>query len=581
MNNAPLAGLWPCVAVCLVVGAGQTGVAQLKDAGTPDGSAYFVSAPLGSDENTGTSDAPWATISRGVSRLKAGDRLIIAGGVYRETVKIDAVGSEAAPITIEAAPGERVVISGADVHGDWAPEAGPWGSGGPSGPVYRRPIGRRWYVHPSGGMWGYRDMVIQGERILKQLSGVAELYPGSFAVDEQAKLLYVWPFDGADPRQVPLEVTARELGLALTENSAWVRLKNLTVRHVANMAQTAAFSIDGSHHLVEDCQAVWCNATGMAVEGTHNTVRRCDASHNGQTGMIGHGRATLVEDCTTNDNNWRRINPWWEAGAMKFVNTRNLILRRHTAAHNYGIGIWCDINNEDATIEQCRSFANHGHGIYYEISHRATITNNLAYGNFGIGYPYSEHANGILVGVSDGVVVTHNICVGNTHGIRLWEADRGEWKSVDNARVENNICADNWFGQLALDLQRADKGLDKLNVVIRNNLLWRSPQHPKLGWTHHAQLPRLRGAQWGYLIQINDGRAEDFDAYEMQHNFADLASFRKALPGQRWEGHHADPRFVDPSIGDFRLQPDSPVPKMGVGLREPAVGMAGVVGERP
>ena len=75
MNNAPLAGLWPCVAVCLVVGAGQTSTAQSNDSEATDGATYFVSAPLGSDENTGTSDAPWATISRGVSRLKAGDRL--------------------------------------------------------------------------------------------------------------------------------------------------------------------------------------------------------------------------------------------------------------------------------------------------------------------------------------------------------------------------------------------------------------------------------------------------------------------------------------------------------------------------
>jgi hypothetical protein len=554
------------VAICLAVAVCQITFEPVRG-DQAEAATYFVSAQLGSDTNPGTRKTPWATISRGVPALRPGDTLVVRGGTYREKLQIAAVGEKDAPITIEGAPGEKVVISGADLHDDWEPvDTMP-------APIYSRPIGRRWYVHPPGGLWGLRDMVIQNGHILKQLAGAGELYPGSFTVDEKTNTLYVWPLDGADPRVSPLEITARELGLDLSEKSAWVRLRNLTVTHVANMAQTAAFVIQGNNNLVEDCQAVWCNATGMAIEGNANTVRRCNASNNGQTGMIGHGVDTLVEDCTTNHNNWRNINPWWEAGAMKFANTKRLTLRRHTAAHNYGIGIWFDINNEDATIEQCRSFNNHGHGIYYEISHRARIINNLSYGNFGVGYPYNEHANGILVGVSDGVVVANNICVGNTHGIRLWEANRGEWKSVDNARVERNICADNWFGQLALDLQRADKPLAQLKVVIRDNLLWRGNDTPKLGWTHHAQTPRLRGPDWGYLIQINNGQAEGFDAYRMQHNFADLASFRKAMPDQRWSNHHADPMFADLHASDFRLKPESTAIALGIGLLKPAVGM--------
>ena len=60
-------------------------------------------------------DEEHKTISAAVAKVKAGDRVVIKGGVYREEVNIKASGDKDNPIVIEAAPGEIVVISGADL----------------------------------------------------------------------------------------------------------------------------------------------------------------------------------------------------------------------------------------------------------------------------------------------------------------------------------------------------------------------------------------------------------------------------------------------------------------------------------
>lgn len=77
-------------------------------------------SPSGNDANLGTEAKPLATIQAGANKLQPGDTLLIHGGVYRETVTFPASGTEANPITVKAAPGEKVVITGCDPVAGWA-----------------------------------------------------------------------------------------------------------------------------------------------------------------------------------------------------------------------------------------------------------------------------------------------------------------------------------------------------------------------------------------------------------------------------------------------------------------------------
>jgi hypothetical protein len=75
------------------------------------GTDYYVS-PAGNDNNSGTLEKPLKTISKGVTKLKAGDVLYVRTGTYVERIYVDQSGTADAPVTIMAYPGEYPVIDG-------------------------------------------------------------------------------------------------------------------------------------------------------------------------------------------------------------------------------------------------------------------------------------------------------------------------------------------------------------------------------------------------------------------------------------------------------------------------------------
>lgn len=77
-----------------------------------EGPAKFVDAGRGADSNAGTEQAPWKTLGHAVRQLRPGDTLYVRGGTYFEHVALTRSGTDKAPITIRAYPGERVVLDG-------------------------------------------------------------------------------------------------------------------------------------------------------------------------------------------------------------------------------------------------------------------------------------------------------------------------------------------------------------------------------------------------------------------------------------------------------------------------------------
>ncbi len=87
-------------------------------AGVAGAADYYVS-PAGCDAADGSAAKPWRTIQRAANAVKPGDVVTIRGGVYREWVKPVTAGREGAPITFQAAKGEKVVVTGADEVRGW------------------------------------------------------------------------------------------------------------------------------------------------------------------------------------------------------------------------------------------------------------------------------------------------------------------------------------------------------------------------------------------------------------------------------------------------------------------------------
>ena len=75
---------------------------------------YHV-AKNGSDQNPGTAEAPFLTISKAAMVLKTGDTVTVHEGVYREWVQPRNSGADVySRITYQAAEGEEVWIKGSE-----------------------------------------------------------------------------------------------------------------------------------------------------------------------------------------------------------------------------------------------------------------------------------------------------------------------------------------------------------------------------------------------------------------------------------------------------------------------------------
>jgi hypothetical protein len=77
-------------------------------------SEYYVSLS-GNDSNQGIINHPFRTVQKCADIAMAGDSCIIREGIYRETVTPARSGNSLAPITFISYPGEKVIISGAEI----------------------------------------------------------------------------------------------------------------------------------------------------------------------------------------------------------------------------------------------------------------------------------------------------------------------------------------------------------------------------------------------------------------------------------------------------------------------------------
>lgn len=84
-----------------------------SDRALTKGPALFVDTAKGNDENSGTKESPWKTISQALGQISAGETLYLRGGTYYERVYCAVAGTAEKPITICSYPGEIAIIDGA------------------------------------------------------------------------------------------------------------------------------------------------------------------------------------------------------------------------------------------------------------------------------------------------------------------------------------------------------------------------------------------------------------------------------------------------------------------------------------
>jgi hypothetical protein len=271
----------------------------------------------------------------------------------------------------------------------------------------------------------------------------------------------VYMFD--DPTGKKVELTSTEYAFAsvpagCNDNSCVsndVTIKNLDVAGYASPTQIPAvnagaprnrsFNSDSGQ---QDFITERWHIEGVAASHNHGAgvgynsgrdifITKSKALRNGQIGMKGSkGIRNQVIDNEIAYNATAGFNVGWEGGGTKFsrqIGTNydtnfGVRLANNYVHHNYGNGLWTDIENKFVIIEGNRVVDNEGAGIFHEISFEARIQNNPmvkgnGYGKLGQGC----YGAGIQVATSQRVEVSGNYLDDNNNGV----------VGIENIRDEN------------------------------------------------------------------------------------------------------------------------------------------------
>lgn len=249
----------------------------------------FVST-LGNDVRAdGSSRRPYRTIAKALERARAGDRVVIRAGEYRQSkpLRFPRSGEPGRPITVTAHKDEYVALLGSVRLTGWQKHAGRiWKVKTPPGS--RRGIVRGVYedgerlTHPRPD-WGKREN-----------PPIAELRtPGTWT--QQDGWIYVWSREGDSPDKHRIEASQHGV---VNMNKAWLRLEKL---HLF-FGESTVLVIHGDHSEAVDCEISHCsnsvdNSYGAYFSGcSHSAMRNCtihDSFYWGDHGSNSHVLSTI------------------------------------------------------------------------------------------------------------------------------------------------------------------------------------------------------------------------------------------------------------------------------------------------
>ena len=386
---------------------------------------YFVST----DPLPGVAeDVQFRSIQAAVDRATDGDVVTIYGGTYREAILVKGEADPDAEdgLTIRAASGATVVLTGADRMTEWKSEGdGVYSHDWPH--TFLEHTKR--HAHPDDEyhrLIGRVEQVIDSGYLLHQVLDRDGLSPGSFYIDEPAGRLYAMASDGGDLRKDDRVVEASVRPEVLGVERDGCHIIGLTFRYAANAAQHGLARFAADDLTVSHCTFERGNGAGTIFVGQRTRVEDSTFRDNGQLGVGGSGcHGLIMLRCNIEGNNTKGFNRDWEAGGLKITFARDIEIRQSTATDNRGHGLWFDIGCETVTVSNCLLAHNEDSGLFYEISYGLHAHDNLAHANGLLDRSGAWGAQaGIVLSSSEDCTIERNLLVGNREGFAFREQDR-------------------------------------------------------------------------------------------------------------------------------------------------------------
>ena len=390
---------------------------------------YHVST-TGNDANPGTSAAPFRTIQHAADLAQPGDTIIVHAGIYRERVSPPRGGtSEANRIIYEAAPGETVVITGAEVAKHWARVSGDvWKTTLPNTffagfNPYSEVIHGDWF-NPMGRAHHTGEVYLNGNGLveaatLDDLMKPAAAEPLWFGRVDAAQTTIWAQFKGIDPNHQRVEINVRRTvfypqktginyitvrGFTLEDTAAqwapptaeqtgiigphwskgWI-IENNVVRNSAcscislgkygdRYDNTSANSAEGYVETIRRALAYGWSSENIG----HHVVRNNTIYNCGQTGIVGSLGAAFstVTGNTIHDIHVTRAFGGAEIAGIKFHAAIDVLIA-HNNIYRTPLGLWLDWMAQGTRVS-ANLFHDNDRDAFVEVDHGPFVfANNL------------------------------------------------------------------------------------------------------------------------------------------------------------------------------------------------------------
>ena len=383
----------------------------------------------GDDKNSGTPGHMLRTISAAAEKAYPGDTITVHAGVYRERVSPPRGGQSAdRPIIYQAARGEEVVITGAEVQKGWARDKGDvWSVSIPNSffgdfNPYSDVIHGDWFdakgrEHHTGSVYLNGDWLIEAARLedLYKPQGEVALWFGS--VNQQTTTLWA-QFSKIDPNVGNVEINVRQtVFYPVQPGMNYITVRGFTLRQASTpWAPPTAEQIGviGTHWskgwVIEDNRVSYSACSGIALgkygdqydntsansaEGYvktieratargwsgetigHHTVRRNTVSHCEQAGIVGSLGAVFstVSENEIHDIHVRQLFSGAEMAGIKFHAAIDMEISNNYIHHN-SRGIWLDWMAQGVIVSANLFHDNSGDDGLVEVDHGPFIFAN-------------------------------------------------------------------------------------------------------------------------------------------------------------------------------------------------------------
>lgn len=395
--------------------------------------------------------------------------------------------------------------------------------------------------------------------------------PGEWYLDRRTGTLYYWPLPEEDVTQLEIVApVASQMVRIQGDAQAGKFVKYLTLRGFRFVYSSWTLPPDGYRNNQAEVQV----PAAVHMEGAHHCrLEGNQIAHQGTWGI------ELGSSCQNNEIVGNRIHDLG-AGGVKVSSPigHNVISDNYIydGGHVYigAVGIWIGASSYNTIAHnQIHDFNYSGVSVGWSWGYHTPSTahhNVVAYNHIHhVGRGVLSDLGGVYtLGVSPGTIIHHNLI----HDCYSYPQVSGAWglytdEGSSEIVLENNVV---YNTQSAGFMQHYGR-----ENVLRNNIF---------AYSRGAQILRSREEEHlsfrfvRNLVYCDNGQILGWNwtngNYELDYNvYWDTSTPQPHLAGRtlaEWQAEGqdahsvlADPKFVDPEIGDFRLRSDSPGLKLG------------------